>query len=280
MRVLVTGATGRVGRYVVEEFRKSGHEVFSFDRQQTDFALSLQGDLTCPGEAYAAVAASKPGVVVHMAAWSDSGIVSDCRTYGENACSTFNLLQACGDAGVRRIIVASSAQVYGFSRLGPLFAPADETHPLRPLNSYAASKVANELSAEYFARVYGLSVLSFRIMGARTALELPGEIATLGAAPERGKDLLWTRIDARDVAIACRQALETHGVPSGAYNITGARIVLDIPTKELMQRYWPGAQLRSDLAGSSSPLSCAKAQAAFGFSPQFVWSQQHDHPET
>ena len=132
MRVLVTGATGRVGRYVVEEFRKSGHEVFSFDRLQTDFALSLQGDLTFPGEAYAAVAASKPGVVVHMAAWSDSGIVSDCRTYGENACSTFNLLQACGDAGVRRIIVASSAQVYGFSRLGPLFAPADEDAPVAP----------------------------------------------------------------------------------------------------------------------------------------------------
>jgi hypothetical protein len=97
--------------------------------------------------------------------------------------------------------------------------------------------------------------------------------------PERGKDLLWTRIDARDVAIACRQALETHGVPSGAYNITGARIVLDVPTKELMQRYWPSAQLRSDLAGSGSPLSCAKAQAAFGFSPQFVLPQQHNHSE-
>ncbi len=279
MKVFVTGATGRVGRYVVEEFRKSGHDVFSFDRQRSEFALSLQGDLTCPGDAYAAVAASKPDVAVHMAAWSDAGIVSDSRTFGDNACGTFNLLQACADARVRRIIVASSAQVYGFSRLGPLFAPADETHPLRPLNSYAASKVANELAAEYFVRVYGLTVLSFRIMGARAAAELPGEIETLAAAPECGKDLLWTRIDARDVAIACRQALETQDVPSGAYNISGARIALDSPTAELMQRHWPGTQLRSNLAGSDSPLSCAKARAAFGFLPRFAWSQERSFPE-
>jgi nucleoside-diphosphate-sugar epimerase len=215
-----------------------------------------------------------------MAAWSDAGIVSDSRTFGDNACGTFNLLQACADAGVRRIIVASSAQVYGFSRLGPLFAPADETHPLRPLNSYAASKVANELAAEYFARVYGLAVLSFRIMGARTALELSGEIATLAQTPELGKDLLWTRIDARDVAIACRQALARHDVPSGAYNISGARIVLDSPTTELMKQHWPNAELRSDLTGSSSPLSCAKANAAFGFLPRYSWSQERSHPET
>ena len=89
--------------------------------------------------------------VVHLGAWANAGIVPDTRTYGDNVTATFNLFQACADLGIRRIVAASSAQVYGFASAALCYVPADEDHLLRPLNCYALSKMAGEQAVEYFA---------------------------------------------------------------------------------------------------------------------------------
>jgi nucleoside-diphosphate-sugar epimerase len=272
MRVLVTGAAGRLGVYVVGGLRVAGHEVIG-----CDIALeSPRGDLTDFEAARSTVAAAMPTAIIHLAAWSDAGIVDDSRTYGDNVRSTFNLLQAAVGCGVEKVVIASSAQVYGLSRRPPDYVPIDELHPTRPTNSYAASKIANEGAGEYFSSAYGMPVLAFRIMGARTPEEIEGELAA-AANPESDRELLWSRIDARDVATACRQALEVKDRPPGPYNIGGSHIVLPTETRRLMSRYWPGVKLRPSLTGSLSALSCAKAQAAFGFRPEFVWSQMTHH---
>ncbi len=282
MNILVTGSSGQIGRYIVRELVEAGHTVTGADLfpPHTPDGAFLRVDLTQAGEVYNALARSRAEAVIHMGAWADAGKVPDPRTYGENVVGTFNLFQACADLGIRRIVSASSAQVYGFAGAPPLYAPVDETHPLRPVNAYALSKVAGESAADYFVQNFGLTILSFRFMGVRTPGRIAGEMAAMAQNPASGSWLLWTRTDARDAAVACRLAVEIGQVEPGPYNITGAEVVLDEETLALIRRYFGDVtHLRGDLPGHISPLSIAKAQRAFGYRPALIWNRLQQHPE-
>lgn len=272
MRILVTGGNGRIGHFVVAELSGAGHEVTNMDlvmpRDPVPGVASMLGNVTSLADVYGALAYSRAEAVVHLAAWADPGIVADARTYANNTAAMFNILDVCTTLALSRAIVASSAQVYGFAGAVPVYAPVDESHPLRPLNSYALSKVAGEQAAAYFAGK-GLNVLSFRIMGARAPEGLADEIAKVKANPENDRALLWTRTDARDIAIGCRQALEKEHVESGVYNLTAARNVLGLSTQELLARYCPDTKVRTGFIDDGSALSTAKAKAAFGYAPRY-----------
>ena len=275
MQILVTGASGRIGRYVVKELVDAGHSVTSVDILASEGGSSrfLRVDLTDAGEVYQALAAAEAEAVVHLGAWANAGVVPDTRTYGDNVRGTFNVFQACEDLGIQRVVSASSAQVYAFAKEPPVYVPVDEAHLLRPANCYALSKVVGEQTADYFIKRFGMTILSFRFMGIRMPAQLNTEIDELAQDPSKGTSLLWTRTDARDAAIACRLAVEAESVPSGPYNITGVRVALSEPTAALVERHFGDkTEVRDALPGHISPVSCAKAEVAFGYQPQFVWS--------
>jgi len=282
MRVLVTGGSGRIGRYVLQDLVQAGHEVTSIDIVPPAGRLcpSLRVDLTDAGETYQALAAAKAQAVIHLGAWASSGLVPSTRTYGDNVQATFNVFQACADLGIERVVSASSAQVYGSAKAPPLYVPMDEDHPLRPANCYALSKMAGEQAADFFVENWGLTILSFRFMGVRAPSDIGPEIERMAEDPSSGCSLLWTRTDARDAAVACRRAVEQEGVASGAYNITGPQVVLSQTTASLVERFFgEQTEIRQPLPGHVSPLSCARAEAAFGYRPRFLWSESRRHPE-
>ena len=282
MKLLVTGGSGRIGRYVVRDLAAAGHQVLNADLAPVPGLPGrfLRVDLTDAGEVYQALAYAEAEAVVHLGAWADAGIVPDMRTYGDNVRGAYNLFQACAHLGINRVIYASSAQVYGFAGAPPLYAPVDESHPLRPVNSYALAKCAAEQAADYFIANAGLTILSFRFMGIRTPGEIAAEIQAMKADPPRGAWLLWTRTDARDAATACRLAVEAPSVAPGPYNITGARVVLERPTIDLISDHFgTSTPIRGDLGEFASPLSIARAEAEFGYRPQYVWTERQHHPE-
>ncbi len=281
MNILVTGGSGRIGRYVVRDLVAAGHTVTNADLAPGPGLPGsfLRVDLTDPGDCYQALAYAKSEAVVHLGAWANAGIVPDTRTYGDNVRGAYNVFQACADLGIRRIVYASSAQVYGFAHAAPEYVPVDEDHPLRPCNSYALAKVAAEDAAAYFVKHFGLNILSFRFMGVRMPHEIAGEIEAMHANPASGAWLLWTRTDARDAARACRQAIEAADVPSGPYNITGPRVVLEQSAAELVATHFAGKTSVRNLDGHASPLSINRARAAFGYAPTYEWSITQHHPE-
>lgn len=273
MRIVVSGGAGRVGRFVIEELAAAGHEVTSLDlapiaNRHPDIRYML-GNVGRPEDVFGTLGYAKADAMIHLAAWSDPGIVPDTRTYADNVAATFNVLDAAEKLGLRRVILASSAQVYGFAEHAPLFAPVTEDHPLRPLNSYALSKIAGEDAAAYFAR-RGLNTLSLRIMGARAPQDMKNEVVRALGRPEQERFLLWTRVDARDIAIGCRQALEAETVESGIYNLSGAHNIFGRETADLLQQFAPETDRSGMPAGQLSPFSSAKARAAFGYEPRHL----------
>ena len=282
MSVLVTGGSGRIGRYVVRELVQAGHEVTSADvvYERMPGAGALQVDLTEAGQVYQVLARSRASAVVHLAAWAQSGRVPDTRTFGDNVQGTFNLFQACADLGVRRVVFASTHHVYGVAASPPLYVPIDEAHPLRPADAYALSKVVGERVADYFVAHYGLDILCFRFQGVRSPSQLDAEVERAVREPSERPHMLWTRLDARDAAAFCRLAVEAEKVEPGPYNVAGRRIVLEEDSVELVRRYFGDqVEIREGLAGWLSPLSCARAETAFGYRPQYDWSVSQRYPE-
>ena len=280
MNILVTGSAGQIGRYVLRELSAAGHTVTGIDVTRPGNAPGrfLQADLTVAGEIYGALGKSGAEAVVHMGAWADAGKVVDTRTYGDNVSGTFNVFQACADLGIKRIVSASSAQVYGFAGAAPVYVPVDEDHPLRPVNCYALSKVAGEKAADYFVENHGLEILSFRFMGVREPERIGPEIEAMVADPRAGGWLLWTRTDARDAATACRLAVEADAVESGPYNITGPRVVLETATEDLVREYFGDrTEMRQPIPGTASPMTCGRAGKAFGYEPRYAWAVDRRH---
>ena len=281
MNVLITGGSGRIGRYAVREMVEAGHSVTSVDvvSGTVPGVPSLLVDLTDAGQVYGALARSQAEAVIHLGAWANDGQVPDTRTYGDNVRGAFNVFQACADLGIGRIVSASSHQVYGTALAPPIYVPLDEAHPLRAAGPYPLSKMAGEQAAAYFCDQKGLEILSFRLLGIRTPDAMDAEIERNLANPGAHQRLMWTRCDARDAAYACRLAVEAESVETGPYNVTGQFNLLERPTAELVALYWPQTEIRDGLVGCASPTSCARARRVLGYHPRYNWSVQERHPE-
>src|SRR5881296_498961 len=158
MKVLVTGAHGKVGRALVPRLAEAGHDVRASDLtrpvwdrvdpgEPTDY---VQADLTDAGAAYALVKGFD--VVVHTAAIPQPIHNPPHVVFSNNLMSTFNVLEAAIAFGTKRFVNFSSETVPGFifahRPFKPSYLPVDEEHPIRPQDPYATAKWFGELLCE------------------------------------------------------------------------------------------------------------------------------------
>src|ERR1700675_1065931 len=153
MRIVVTGGSGKGGKWVVHELREHGHDVLNVDVRHdgSAFGLCMVADLTDLGQTQDAL--SGADAVVHFAAIPAPGLRPDGETFRINTMSTYNVFAAAVAHGVKRVVWASSETVLGLPfDIPPAFAPIDETIESRPESSYALSKLVGETMAAQFAR--------------------------------------------------------------------------------------------------------------------------------
>lgn len=143
-RVLVTGASGFTGRYMVEELRAQGCHIVALSGQGAASAADdhVVADLTDAAAVTAAVAEARADIVVHLAALAFVGHGKVEDFYSVNLMGTRHLLAALDQAGHRpeHVLLASSANIYGNRSSGIL----DEDTMPEPANDYAVSKLAME----------------------------------------------------------------------------------------------------------------------------------------
>ncbi len=278
MNILVTGASGFVGRYAIDELGGAGHTVRLFSRRDPYAGTPapagkhpwVGGDLADP----AAVAKAVEGMdaVAHIGA--NPWIGPD--TIEANVGGTWNVLEACRAAGVKRVVIAGSDWGVGKSTdrdAFPAWLPVDETMPVSPNDVYGFSKIAVESAAGVFARNHGLETAVFRITGVwkpeKTAGYAKENRATAAADCAR---YWWSYVDVRDVASAFRMALEAKTLPvAGVYAVTAADTMIDEPTMEAAKRFMPGVPIRTPIPGHATVFDLAPARAAFGWAPAHTW---------
>ncbi|MEW6111019.1 MAG: GDP-mannose 4,6-dehydratase [Thermodesulfobacteriota bacterium] len=139
---LVTGASGFTGRHMIAALKGRGYRVVGFGASCQDADLSISCDLTDPVAVREAVLQVSPDYVVHLAALSFVAHGDAEAFYRVNVLGTLNLLEALAalDAVPRKVLVASSANVYGT----PGIEVIDESVCPAPVNHYACSKLAME----------------------------------------------------------------------------------------------------------------------------------------
>jgi GDP-4-dehydro-6-deoxy-D-mannose reductase len=230
MRAAVTGSSGFVGSHLVPYLRRRGDDVVTIDRSGTPPV-----DVTDAAEVREVVRAARPDAVYHLAALSHVGRSWDApeAVFRVNALGALNVLRACADAGVGRVLVAGSADEYG--AVGPDDLPLTEEAPIRPVTPYGSSKAAADILALQAFLGDGLGTLRVRAFnhtgpGQSTSMLVPG-LAQRIADAERAAgpkvnvgrlDVVRDLSDVRDVVRAYRLLVE-HGTPGEAYNVCSGR---------------------------------------------------------
>ena len=271
MRIVVTGGSGKAGRWVVRDLRERGHDVLNVDVTHDGSAHGqcVLTDLTDLGQCHEVVAGAD--AVVHLAAIPAPEIRPAGETFRNNAMSTYNVFAASTDRGVGRVVWASSETVLGLPFDNPpAFAPIDEVHPPRPETSYALSKLVGEAMAEQFNRRTGVPFIGLRISN---IMEPPdyARFPTWQDEPLARKWNLWGYVDARDVAQAVRRSLEADVRAAEVAIIAAADTCMRRDSAGLMAEVYPNVPLTRPVDGRETLLSISHAREVLGYAPEHSW---------
>ena len=169
MRVLITGAGGFVGPYLVDALQAHGHETHAVDlappsdRLRATGATLHQGDLLDPPALHALIDHVRPEAIVHLAGitFVPQAAREPDIAYRVNLHGTLAVLAALRDqVPTARLLHVSSSDVYG--AVTPQDLPVNEQTPLRPLSVYAATKAAAEIAVGQWGRAHKLDVVIVR----------------------------------------------------------------------------------------------------------------------
>ncbi len=241
-QVLVTGAGGFIGSHLVEALLRKGARVRAFvrytSRSDTGWLQSLDpqprleitaGDLR--DEHAVRAAAQGCDLVFHLGALISIpySYVHPAEVAAVNFMGTLNVLLACREQGVKRLVHTSTSEVYGTARQTPI----RESHPLQGQSPYSASKIGADKLVESFTAAYGLpavTVRPFNTFGPRQSARavIPTIITQALARDEVHLGSLTTTRDftfVTDTVNGFLRAAETSGVEGEVFNLgTGQEI--------------------------------------------------------
>lgn len=274
--VLVTGGSGRLGRYVVDRLKgKCNVAVLDVKAPVDPDVRHVDVDITD----IAAVRPILEGVdaVIHLAAVPNPRTSSPAECFRVNTQGTWTILQAAEDAGVQRVVVASSDAATGLhynpENWPPQYLPVDERHPVRPSEVYSLTKEITESITKSFAVRGKLEVLVIR----------PGHIVFEPEYPElgaRGSDVnnyhLWGYVAPQDVAQGLERALVLEDGSYDVFFIGAADGLNERPTLELFEaRFGYKPELRDPELYRRLPTAgvfdIRHARERLGYEPEFTW---------
>lgn len=301
MRIFITGATGFAGSHLVENLVAAGHEVFALVHYETSHqplvqdarVVQIPGDLLDQASLATAVAQAEPDVVYHLAgqayparSWQQPGL-----TLAVNSVGTANLLQAVVAYGRPRVLIVTSAEIYGKIRPGDL--PITEQTPPAPNHPYGISKMMAGLLVPLYWERYQLPVVEarpFNHVGPHQALgfvvpDFASQLAAIRAEQRPNRMMVGNLeamrdfTDVRDV-VRAYELLAEKGSPGEAYLICSGRPVkIEAVLQKLIEIAGVEVVIENDperMRPSDTPClygSYAKLEARTGWQPGFSLEQ-------
>ena len=281
MRVLVTGSAGHIGRHCIPALIEAGHTVRKFDR-----TASPPGDgENVPGDLrdIAAVRAVAQGMeaVVHLGALAHDRAGAPEDILNVNVQGTCNVLFACSEAGIKRVVNFSSVNALGCvgGRRLPVQFPISDSYPRHPLSPYQLSKQLGEDACTSFAAQYSMQIASMR----PGYVIAPSQYArwieyAQSAEAGYGKAELWAYVDIRDVTDAIVRALTSDLNGHEAFLLFSTDTTLKIPTADLVGKYlsdvpWPDISLAEYTREQPfrSLFDCSEAERRLGWRARHTW---------
>lgn len=280
-RIAVTGGSGLAGIWILRHLNEQGYDVVNLDLQQPAEGLcrTITTDLTNSGQVINALSPygtkdPEPyDAVIHFAAIPNAHRWPNDEVFRVNTLSTYNILEACAIHGIKKVVLASSESSYGFcfarNFFPPQYLPVDEAHPQLPEDSYGLSKVVNECTAETFHRRTGMQVVSFRL-GNIVTPETHAAVRETFPTPEKRLPILWSYIDARDVAIACQLAIEKEDLGCQPMILAANDTSSNIPSVELISRFLSEVKdLRATFSDREALISNRRAQEVLNWKQRY-----------
>ncbi len=286
MKIVLTGGAGRLGQCVIKELVGHGHDALSIDTvvPAEPACHSLAVDLREVKNLFSVFEGAD--AVMHLARipfpytangydpasglWMTPEVAGDTERFCHNVTITYNVLVASLAAGAKKIVTGSSLAVYGLyypsCPNGPDYLPIDENHPLIPQDPYGMTKLVGEKLCDSFARKRNIQIASLRFAGIATEEQYPILVERQKDPLCRGTGALWSYIDVRDAAVACRLAVARDFSGHEAFNICAPKTMMKEPTLELVRRYLPQVKvIKSGLQDNWCGYDAGKAESILGF---------------
>jgi UDP-glucose 4-epimerase len=289
MKVLVTGAHGKVGRALVPALMRRRHDVRATDLTRPDFDRVqdprrardyVQADLTDAGACYALVRGCD--AVVHTAAIPQPIHNPPHVVFGNNLMSTFNVLEAAIAAGARRLVNFSSETVPGFifahRAFEPEYLPIDEEHPIRPQDPYATAKWFGELLMERAPERADIATISIRPCWVQDTGSYERNLGPIVRDPSVLVENFGSYIDVYDLCEATILALESDLPGHEVFYVASPDTIGGHPLEEVVRRHHgaKNVQIRPLDRPDASAIDCSKAHRMLGWEPTRSWRDYLD----
>jgi len=295
MKIVITGAAGWLGRHVAG-ILGAEHDLVLLDR--VDPAEATIFDPASPtGRSLAPLAPTWPyqrvdisdrdglraafvdaDVVVHLAAWPTGTWDLAASTLQTNIMGTINVYEGARDAGVRRVVSASSINAYGTfywrtSGRTPIRTslPLTEAVPVEPEDPYSLSKAAGEMIGGTYHRAFGIEVANLRFAGVWAEATYEKALTNGLPATTAWADDLFQWVHVVDVTTGIALAATVPSVAPEPMVLGAADTRAPEPTLQLIHRFQPdlAASLVEPLPGRAPLLSIARARTQLGYDPTF-----------
>lgn len=283
MRVLVTGSAGRIGVEVVRDLTSRGYVLRTFDRQAAPPEACVDH---CPGDVRDILDVRRTvqgmDAVVHLAAVPNDRRGGADDVLATNVQGTWNVLLACHEAGVKRVVLMSSINSLGnFGGHKPsAYLPIDDAYPHHPMTPYQMSKHLAEELCRMFSHAHGMITICLRPVG----VTFPDQYVRWREQRsswrrEWGRIDYWSYVDVRDVCEAVARSLEADHIQHDCFILAAPDTFSETPTAELIAEHYPDTPWNVDrdefLARSPyiSVLDCSHIENVLGWKPMRSWRE-------
>lgn len=163
------------------------------------------------------------------------------------------------------------ASVSPMAERKPEYLPVDEEHPVVPEDSYAMSKVVNEVTAKSFHQRSGIDIYGIRINNVIEPHEYAENFPAYFANPDMRRRNIFAYIDARDLGQMVDLMLHKDGLGFEIFNASNDNHSVNLTTQEIIDRYYQDVPLKRPLEGEETVYSNEKAKRLLGFAPVHNW---------